>query len=378
MEFFTLDVMSCACYCFTLNNPTVDEESELQVSHPEVSYIVYGHERGESGTPHLQGYLELSKRMSIRQIKKLFSCERIHLENRRGTQEQAIAYCLKEAGEKYERGEKKTSGRPKAASAKIKNKLLEFKSDVKTSLAGFSNHPDCSFQLLKHAKEYLALNESPRKRTDPLTVLWFHGPTGSGKTRKAFDMAESKNQEVFIKSGSYKWFDGYDGHQFVIFDDFRDCQCEFGWLLRLLDIYPLRVEIKGGTRQWKPSTIVVTSPMPPEETYKNMQATDRYDKIGQLLRRITKVEFIEKYDPEVEVANATSEPPQTPQGGLKRDRNNIAELDYSPAVWRSYYPVTQDHSPLDLPRIQIPLGDSQSPRPIHSPTQEWEHLPDSE
>ena len=100
--------------------------------------------------------------------------------------------------------------------------------------------------------------------------------------------------EPFIKSGSYRWFDGYDAHRFVIFDDFRDSQCEFSFLLRLLDRYPLRVEIKGGTRQWKPHTIVITSPMPPEETYQTMQQNDRYDKIQQLIRRIDITEHVLK------------------------------------------------------------------------------------
>lgn len=356
--------MAAKNWVFTLNNYSIDEESQMQVSHPEVTFIVYGHEVGENGTPHLQGYVELSKRMSVQQLKRMFDVPRLHLEVRRGTQRQAIDYCKKDGNDIYERGTPSTGpGRPTAA----KNKLLPFIPLVKHSLSEFASHPEASFHLLRHAKEYVSLCESPRKRTDPLTVRWYWGPTGSGKTRRAFDEAEAAGIEPFVKSGNFKWFDGYEGHQFVIFDDFRDAHCEFGWLLRLLDIYPLTVEIKGGTRQWKPKTVVITSPMPPEECYRTMQATDKYDKISQLLRRITIVEHITEY-----------KGPQTPQGGL-----NISskELITPP---KFLYPVTRSPACQDLPRPQHPLlllnllqEDCQSPPQVPSPTQDWKH-PDCE
>ena len=60
-----------------------------------ISYIVFGLEKGEEkNTLHLQGYCELSKRVSFAVVKKYFS--RCHLEPRMGSQQQAIAYSKKQ------------------------------------------------------------------------------------------------------------------------------------------------------------------------------------------------------------------------------------------------------------------------------------------
>ncbi len=92
-------------YCFTLNNPTKDEEKFLQ--NIDVQYLIYQHEVGKTGTPHLQGYVEFHNRNRILTIKREFktSLLRAHLESRRGTAAEAIQYCRKEGGTKeFEKG----------------------------------------------------------------------------------------------------------------------------------------------------------------------------------------------------------------------------------------------------------------------------------
>lgn len=44
---------------------------------------------------HIQGYAELARKSTLRSIKSLFSDDTIHIERRRGSQRQAIAYCRK-------------------------------------------------------------------------------------------------------------------------------------------------------------------------------------------------------------------------------------------------------------------------------------------
>jgi hypothetical protein len=48
------------CWVFTLNNPTGEEEGQVQEleKRAEVTVMVGGREVGEMGTPHLQGYIE--------------------------------------------------------------------------------------------------------------------------------------------------------------------------------------------------------------------------------------------------------------------------------------------------------------------------------
>jgi len=86
--------------------------------------------------------------------------------------------------------------------------------------------------------------------------------------------------------GSLKWFDGYDGQDHVLFDDFRASWCTFSHLLNLLDKYPVNVEIKGGFRMFKPKIIWITSATHPRSTYTLDNSKDKDGDIAQLIRRI--------------------------------------------------------------------------------------------
>ncbi len=94
-------------WCFTVNNYT--DENIDSLNKVECRYIIYGKEKGKTGTPHLQGYIELSKRKSLMGVKKLTGINEIHLEARKGTPLQASQYCMKE-GDFLERGNSKTQG----------------------------------------------------------------------------------------------------------------------------------------------------------------------------------------------------------------------------------------------------------------------------
>ena len=56
--------------CFTLNNYTDQEIDDLK-SNDKVTYLIFGYEEGENHTPHLQGYVELNRRYSLKVFKKL-------------------------------------------------------------------------------------------------------------------------------------------------------------------------------------------------------------------------------------------------------------------------------------------------------------------
>jgi len=60
---------------------------------------VFGKEVGENGTPHLQGYVQLKKKMRMAQVKKFIS-SRAHLEVSRGSPEQASRYLFIEEDSK--------------------------------------------------------------------------------------------------------------------------------------------------------------------------------------------------------------------------------------------------------------------------------------
>lgn len=76
-------------WCFTINNPvTSDKPLEW-----DVNYVIFQTEKASTGTIHYQGYVELAKQSRLSALKKINS--RAAWYPRKGTQEQAIAYCTK-------------------------------------------------------------------------------------------------------------------------------------------------------------------------------------------------------------------------------------------------------------------------------------------
>ena len=89
--------MSRAKYwCFTVNNPTTDERAKIVALEDEdaVEYLVFGNEVGESGTPHLQGFVAFATRVRLTQVKQSVSA-RGHFEVAKFP-EKAAEYCKKD------------------------------------------------------------------------------------------------------------------------------------------------------------------------------------------------------------------------------------------------------------------------------------------
>lgn len=84
-------------WVFTLNNYTQGEKQLLNDlgASDHVDYAVFGYETGESGTPHVQGYIIFKQQKEFRQAKQLIG-PRIHLEKSQGTPAQASDYCKKD------------------------------------------------------------------------------------------------------------------------------------------------------------------------------------------------------------------------------------------------------------------------------------------
>lgn len=84
-------------WCFTLNNWLPVDLVTIQSKFEDegIEYVI-GREVGESGTPHLQGYIECEN--EIRPMESLKLMKEIHWEKRckRGTRAHNIAYCTKD------------------------------------------------------------------------------------------------------------------------------------------------------------------------------------------------------------------------------------------------------------------------------------------
>ena len=110
------------------------------------------------------------------------------------------------------------------------------------------------------------------------SVLVYYGPTGSGKSRRAWDEA---GLGAYPKDPRSKWFYGYQGQEHIIFDEFRG-GIDIAHILRWTDRYPCMVELKGGSTCLLAKKIWFTSNLHPDLWYPEL---DRETK-DALLRRL--------------------------------------------------------------------------------------------
>lgn len=107
-------------------------------------------------------------------------------------------------------------------------------------------------------------------------VYW--GPTGVGKSRRAWAEA---GVGAYPKNARTKWWDGYQGEEHVVIDEFRG-DIGVGNLLTWLDRYPVLVEIKGSSIPLMAKKIWFTSNLAPENWYPDLDLETR----DALMRRL--------------------------------------------------------------------------------------------
>ena len=92
----------CRRWCFTVNNPTQEyTETLLETLRGKSRYFIVGYERGESGTPHLQGFVCFPNQLQRRTVAKRIPGAYLAISV--GTVTQNRTYCTKD-GDYYENG----------------------------------------------------------------------------------------------------------------------------------------------------------------------------------------------------------------------------------------------------------------------------------
>lgn len=97
---------------FTVNNYSDDDEEFIAAfaATDSVKYLIYGRETApETGTPHLQGYVSLTKRREFNFIKAQLP-QGTHIERAKGSAKQNQAYCSK-GGDSTEFGDVPAQGK---------------------------------------------------------------------------------------------------------------------------------------------------------------------------------------------------------------------------------------------------------------------------
>lgn len=243
-------------------------------------YLVYGRERGESGTPHLQGYVSFSTKKTLPYVRRLIS-ERAHFETTRGTPKEASDYCKKD-GDWAEFG-----SLPRGSGSRTDLRAVAEAVQAGASLREIAERDPSAFIRYSTGILRLQSHVRPQRRTDRPEIWTFWGKTGVGKTRRVYQFVQPA--ELWVSSGT-TWFDGYDGHRAVLFDDFDGGWFKLSYLLKLLDRYVFQVPVKGGFTWWYPDHIYITTNIHPTDWYPNGSLNHK----EALLRRLTEFGHIEE------------------------------------------------------------------------------------
>ena len=275
-------------FAFVINNY---EERDIEAvimlkTYPNVTYLVAEKEVGESGTPHIQGYLEFKSQTTRQRIWNLLN-QKAHIEKAKGDRISNYIYCTKDEIEdpgnhliayKTDEEQQKSMNRKiqarLARAARDEERLLKDRTiihDIEnmTEEAFKYNHP--SYYKNRYST-YKKMRGDHLRRTGNMTWngelqnknLWIYGPTRTGKTRIASSNIDPNR--IYYLIAKSKWFDGFDQeqHKRIIIDDYpcyKDGGREMIELLkRWSDRYSYPAEFKGGSTIISPNfPFIITS-----------------------------------------------------------------------------------------------------------------------
>lgn len=242
-------------WCFTLNNYVDEDEYWVYSLSAEVacSYVVCGKEVGEGGTPHLQGYCNFKEKKSLSQVRSY--APRAHWEISEGTPLQASDYCKKD-GNFYESGSLPLSQAAKGEAGKAAELARWEGYGVAASEGRLKDIP--LKVLAQYGKGILwAVTSRIQFNLSDTTeqMLWYWGASRTGKSRKA----REDHPDAYLKMCN-KWWDGYQGQDTVIIEDFDTSHSVLCHHLKIwADRYRFPAEFKGGKFDIRPRRIIVTS-----------------------------------------------------------------------------------------------------------------------
>lgn len=269
------------CFSVTLNNYTEDDIEAIQAIDG-VSRMVLGREVGESGTPHIQGFILFQRAKRWNAVREMPEFERAHIEVTR-VQAALEKYCKKDGD--YIVIDNRKERRKLQCLADACTAILD-----RRSLGEVAREYPSVFVRYHRGLERLASELDAPPRRVP-SVIWYYGRTGVGKSRCAESLAEALGDAfgwtAYWKSGGYRWWQGYRGQDIVVLDELRGDFCTLHQLLRLLDRYPLYVENKGGSWHISASCYIITAPFAPPGLYPGKSAGS--EDLAQLFRRISRV-----------------------------------------------------------------------------------------
>jgi len=159
------------------------------------------------------------------------------------------------------------------------------------------NHPKEFVSNYRNLKQIgFDFNKTPADLDEPCGI-WYHGKSGVGKSYRARHNFPGLYQKMFNK-----WWDNYDGEEFVLLDDMDHRYSEsMHYFLKIwADEYAFRAEVKNHSFMIRPRKIIVTSQYHPRDLWTKPEDFDA------IKRRFTCIEIVgmEEYDAQEVIAKS--------------------------------------------------------------------------
>ena len=256
------------CYILTIFNHDIKHDEKA-------IYECWCDDTCKDGKPHKHQVLYFKNPVSFKRIQKLYGDA--HIEQAHSVDD-AIHYILdNKNGRKHNIQE--IGKRPEKHLFK---KMSDFKDvdsdDIPPYLYG-------SYSKYKHKPK-------PLKTLDWLKtvkVYYISGPSGIGKSSKAYEIMIKNNVEEFdeisFENGFY--IGATSEARCCVFDDFRDSRMKPDEFIRFIDYRRHTMNIKGGQLLNNYDLIIITSIKPLDEIYKNCKEEQR----EQWIRRIEHIDL---------------------------------------------------------------------------------------
>lgn len=292
-------------YLVTQNHPErygLTEEKLLDMLNSmSIRYACFALEISTTGTPHYHIYIYYRSPIKFSTVKNYFP--KADIRPTTGSSRENMEYITKTGRHKdTEKAKTSVEGTfreigemPETDGSKKPSKMEKVIDDIKEGLSTkeiIERNPGMAFKSKDiDAVRELYLYEKFGEENRDLKVVYLWGPPGSGKTSSIYKEHGFKNVfriTHYPKNGIR--FDGYNGNAVLTLEEFYG-QIPIGELLNLLDIYPLTLPARYMDKRACYDTVYITSNIPLEEQYKEVQ--EKYpDTWKALLRRIHEVRYL--------------------------------------------------------------------------------------
>lgn len=266
-------------YVFTINNFSSDTQrlsglGDVLSSRCGARAAIWSYEVGDSGTPHVQGYLQLAKKCKWSAMKNKLRPIGAWVAPARGKPDANVDYISHTGKHADKEGLLQGPfffGELNMQVAGNRSDIDGLVADLKKGHSVKKLAEDHTGTMLKYFNNAQKISQLLNKKTRSwMTELYIYtGIAGSGKSHAAYTEAKDylkfhglDEEPYYLMVPSNKssplWWQDYVGQSVVIIDDFYG-SIDIDFFKRLIDKYPCTVNCKNGHAEFLAKRVYITS-----------------------------------------------------------------------------------------------------------------------